>query len=199
MNNLKKALELYVEDTSASVSPAPVDLFLKEFEAIRKSVERQARWQGIVRKIGAELSGLFAVSISEFKLKLAHSPEIAVGTHSDGGIRVMVLRGASQQILNLELKTPPEIGGGGVLYFDFIIPQRLDSSVKQWEVALLSKSEQELVSEPQVVRAGIETLIKFELPADRAEEWRKSIYQQMAPHEMPFGLLLCAYHQTVKD
>ena len=196
MNNLAKALELFVKEGEAS---PPVDRFRELLLAsrastVRASVECAARWRGRIASLGADLWAF--VSAPLVSPQLAHA---ATDVHPESAAPVarlasLVVGDLTRRDAVVELLAAPQVDHAGVLSLRLRVPGAAFRSGNECEVALVSKREHEFVAEPQRVFMDEETKLRFDLSPDLAAEWRRALAARPAPAEYPFLLLVDLAH-----
>src|SRR6266540_599295 len=104
MNNLTKALELYVKDAEAMAPPPPVEEFHRELATVRKEAERKAAWRVRLASLAADAWEWLSMAVGtgdQLALEVAGEPAVVASrrvrpakSQSLGRVRTLVVKTA---------------------------------------------------------------------------------------------------------
>ena len=196
MNNLQKALDLFIRD--AVVSP-PVErlralLAPSRASTVRGAVERAAQWRSRIASLGAELWAFVSAPPVFPQLAHADSVEHPAGAAPVARLASLVVGDLTRRDAVVELLAAPQVDPAGVILLRVRVPGAAFRSGNECEVALVSKGEHQLVAEPQRVFMDEETKLRFDLSPDLAAQWRLALAARPAPADYPFLLLVDLAH-----
>lgn len=196
MNNLEKALALFLRDTEASPPLEQFRVLLAEVRAksAPASGERIASWRRLIAQMSDSLWDALSSPPhhSLAGVVVTSSPPHPEGPPPIARVASLVLNDVSREGVALEITSRPRIDAiTGVLSLRLRVPEGTVAE-KECAIALVRKIEREIVAEQQHVYLGVEVESQFQLPRRLAEEWGPVLAHNPPPNptDYPFALLL---------